>query len=69
MSNEQPRPCTCGEMPKVWSETIPTLDGESCTARYYVQCPKCGMRTKPCHFIGEAIVLWNRRQFLKRRKK
>lgn len=69
MSKEQLRPCACGEIPKLWSETIPTLDGESFLARYYVQCPKCGTRTKPCSFIQDSITIWNRRKFIKRRNK
>lgn len=73
MSGKPLRVCDCGAKPTLWVQKQASLVPGKEESLYFVQCPKCGARTrKPDEFAGVAILHWNRRDLMnkcKERKK
>ena len=73
MKDEPLRMCDCGAEPTLWVQKQTSLMPGNEESLYFVQCQKCGARTRKAYeFAGVAILYWNRRDLMnkcKRKKK
>ena len=63
-------PCECGEeRPRLYSMAQQVLLPWQNNEVFFVQCPVCGRRTRGYELANVAVLRWNQRELLNKKKR
>lgn len=63
------RPCDCGAHPRLYCIGQQSLLPWQSNEAFFVQCPICEKRTKGYELPDMAILRWNQRELLNKKKR
>ncbi|WP_279203310.1 hypothetical protein [Bilophila wadsworthia] len=63
------RPCDCGAHPRLYRIGQQSLLPWQSNEAFFVQCPICEKRTKGYELPDMAILRWNQRELLNKKKR